>query len=154
MKRPPPKKTPPPVATISERVELPGTRPTTFKLIERAAESFYLYRSSRKLGTARVEENGEWTARIGEGKAGLIATAKSGPELLKLVGTWLHAGEAREAAAQPVEETNPELRIKGKKSPEERLSIEFAKRAQAARIADLDALMAQLKKSITRPPKR
>jgi hypothetical protein len=123
-------------------------RPALFKLIERAKESYFLYRSSRKLGTARVEENGEWTARIGEGKTAFIFTAKSGPELLKLVGSYLLAHEAREAAQRPVEESNPELRIKGKKSPEERLSIEFAKRAQAARVADLDALLARLKQSI------
>jgi hypothetical protein len=141
------------VATISEKIEIPGARPATFKLIERAKDSYLLYRSSRKLGTARVEENGEWTARIGEGKAAFVATAKSGPDLLKLVGTWLLAREAREAAARPVEEANPELRIKGKKSPEERLSIEFAKRAQAARTADLDALLAELERNIKRLPK-
>ena len=150
-KRPKPKAKP--AAPISEKVELPGVRPAIFKLIERAAESFYLYRSSRKLGTARVEENGEWTARIGEGKAGFLATAKSGPELLKLVGAYLLAQEAREAASRPVEETNPELKIKGKKSPEERLSIEFARRAQAARVADLGAQLAQLRRSIKPAPK-
>jgi hypothetical protein len=138
-----------PAAPITEKVELPGVRPATFKLVERAKESYFLYRSSSKLGTARVEENGEWTARIGEGKTALFATAKSGPELLKLVGTYLLAGEARAAALRPVEETNPELRIKGKKSPEERLSIEFAKRAQAARLAELDRLLGTLKRNIT-----
>jgi hypothetical protein len=153
MKRRRPTKQAKPAATLSERVELPGVRPATFKLTERAKESFYLYRSSRKLGTARVEENGAWTARIGEGKAGLVATAETGPELLKLVGAYLLAGEAREAAARPVEEANPEFRIKGKKSPEERLSIEFARRAQAARIADLDDLLAELKANIKRAPK-
>ena len=54
---------------------------------------------------------------------------------------------------RPVEESNPELRIKGKKSPEERLSIEFAKRAQAARIAELDERLADLKKSIKQTPR-
>ena len=142
-----------PAPTISERIDMPGTRPATFKLVERAKESFYLYRSSRKLGTARVEESGEWTARVGEGKSSFIATAKSSPELLKLVGTYFLAAEAREAAMRPVEENNPELRIKGKKSAEERLSIEFARRAQATRIADLDEMLAQLKRSIKRAPK-
>jgi hypothetical protein len=138
---------------ISERIDLPGARPATFKLLERAKESYFLYRSSKKLGTARVEENGEWTARVGEGKSAVLATAKSGPELLKLVGTWLLAGEAREAAARPVEESNPELRIKGRKSPEERLSIEFARRAQATRLAELDALLADQKKSLKSAPR-
>lgn len=131
---------------------MPGARPAIFKLVERAQESFYLYRSSRKIGTARIEENREWTARVGEGKSGFLATARSGPELLKLVGTYLLAAEAREAVARPVEESNPELRIKGKKSPEERLSIEFAHRAQAARLADLDKLLAELKRNIKRAP--
>ncbi len=153
MKRPRLTKLPKPDPTITERVELAGVRPAAFKLTERAKDSFFLYRSSRKLGTARVEENGEWTARIGEGKSGFVATAWSGPELLKLVGAYLLAGEARAAAMRPVEESNPELAIKGRKSPEERLSIEFAKRAQAARLADIDALLARLKKSIGRQPK-
>jgi hypothetical protein len=138
--------------TIAEKLEFPGLRPSTFKLVERAKDSFWLYRSSRKLGTARVEENGEWTARVGEGKTRFEATAKSGPELLRLAGGYLLAGEAREAVGRPVEEANPELRIKGKKSPEESLSIEFAKRAQAARIAELDQLLAELKRSIKRVP--
>ncbi len=146
-------KKPLPADPVIERIEIPGVRPATFKLVERAKESFFLYRSSRKLGTARVEENGEWTARIGEGKAGFIAAAKSGPQLLKLVGAYLLAHEAREAAQRPVEESNPEFRIKGKKSPEERLSIEFAKRAQAARVADLDESIARLKKSVKPLPK-
>ena len=89
----------------------------------------------------------------GEGKSGFVATEKSGPELLKLVGAYLLAGEAREAASRPVEETNPEFRIKGKKSPEERLSIEFAKRAQTARVAELDKLVAELSRSIKRGAK-
>lgn len=142
-----------PAAPITEKVELPGVRAATFKLIERAQESYFLYRSSKKLGTARVEESGEWTARVGEGKSGLLVTAKSGSELLMLVGSFLLASEARDAATRPLEETNPELRIKGKKSPEERLSIEFAKRAQAARIAELDELLARLGKSIRRGSK-
>jgi len=141
-----------PADPISERIEIPGVRPAAFKLVERAKESYFLYRSSRKLGTARVEESGEWTARVGEGKTGFVATAKTGPDLLKLVGTYLLAQEAREAAQRPVEENNPELRIKGKKSPEERLSIEFAKRAQAARVGELDALLAQLRCAISVAP--
>lgn len=145
---------PKPPADVSERVEMPGVRPATFKLVGRAEDSFLLYRSSRKLGTARVEKDGSWSAQVGEGKSGFVARAFSGRELLNLVGAYLLAGEAREAAARPVEEANPDLRIKGKKSPEERLSIEFARRAQAARIADLDELLAQLGKSIRPARKR
>ena len=148
-----PKPEPKPAAPIAEKIEIPGVRPAIFKLVERAKESYFLYRSSKKLGTARVEENGAWTARVGEGRSGFLATAKSGRELLKLVGTILLAEDAREVAMRPVEESNPDFRIKGKKSPEERLSIEFAKRAQAARIADLDAQLTELKRSTKPLPK-
>jgi len=150
-KRPKPKLKP--ATPIAEKIEIPGVRAAIFKLVERAKESYFLYRSSKKLGTARVEENGAWTARVGEGRSGFLATAKSGRELLKLVGTILLAEDAREVAMRPVEESNPDFRIKGKKSPEERLSIEFAKRAQAARIADLDAQLTELKRSTKPLPK-
>jgi hypothetical protein len=143
-----PKDPPPHPAPLSARIEVPGVRPANFKLVERAEESFYLYRSSRKNGTARVEENGEWTARVEGGDARFVATATSGPELLKLVGTYLLASEARTAASKPVEESHPELRIKGKKTAEERLSIEFTRCSQASRIAELDELLAALRRSI------
>jgi hypothetical protein len=123
-------------------------RPAVFKLLPRAEDSFFLYRSSRKIGTARVEENGEWTARLEDEKPRRTATAKSGPELLKLVGEYLLTREARDAVARPVEEADPSLRIKGKKTAEERLSIKFAERAQAARLAEYDARLAELGKSI------
>jgi hypothetical protein len=132
---------------LSERVEVPGARPATFKLVERAEDSFYLYRSSRKIGTARVEENGDWTARIEAGDLKRTAAAKSGRELLLLVGAYLLTREAREAAARPVEESDPALRVKGRKTPEERLSLEFAERAQASRIAALDQRLQELGRS-------
>jgi hypothetical protein len=110
---------------LSEKVEMAGVRPATFKLVERGPDSYFLYRSSRKLGTARVEENGEWTARFDDPDGPIEATASSGPELLRMVGTWLLAHEAREEAAQPLEETHPELRVKGRKTAEEKLSIEI-----------------------------
>jgi len=132
---------------LSERVEVPGARPAAFKLVERAADSFYLYRSSRKIGTARVEENGEWTARIEMDDLKCRGTAKSGRELLQLVGVYLLTREAREAAARPVEESDPALKIKGRKTPEERLSLEFAERAQASRLAALDQRLKELGRS-------
>jgi hypothetical protein len=51
-------------------------------------------------------------------------------------------------AARPVEEANPDLAVKGKKSSEERLSIAFAERAQKARIGELDRLIAELRAQI------
>ena len=129
---------------------MPGARPATFKLLPRAEDSFFLYRSSRKIGTARVEENGDWTARLEDENPRRLATAKSGRELLKLVGEYILTREAREAAARPVEEADASLRIKGKKTPEERLSIQFAQRAQASRLADLDAKLAELGRSVKR----
>jgi hypothetical protein len=83
-------------------VDVPGARPAAFKLVERAEDSFYLYRSSRKIGTARVEESGDWTARIETDDLRRTATAKSGPELLQLVGAYLLTLDARAAAARPV----------------------------------------------------
>jgi hypothetical protein len=117
------------------------------KLVERALESYFLYRSSRKIGTARVEEKGEWSARF-EDDGEWTASAASAPELLRLVGRFLLTRDARDKASQPVHEANPDLAIKGKKSAEERLSIAFAERAQKARIVELDKLIAELRTRI------
>ena len=118
------------------------------KLVERALELYFLYRSSRKIGTARVEPKGEWTARFEDGDGEWTAAADSGPELLRLVGRFLLTKDARAKASRPVEEANPDLAVKGKKSAEERLSIAFAERAQKARIAELDKALAELKTRI------
>jgi hypothetical protein len=137
---------------LSEKVEVPGIRPATFKLVERGPDSYFLYRSSRKLGTARVEENGGWTARFDDPDIPVEATAHSGPELLRLVGTYLLAQEARAEAARPLEETHPELRVKGRKTPEEKLSIEMMRRAQERRLEKLDSLITELGEHVTRKP--
>jgi len=135
---------------LSEKAEVAGVRPATFKLVERGPDSYFLYRSSRKLGTARVEENGEWTARFDDPDRPVETTARSGPELLRMVGTYLLAQEAREEAARPLEETDPELRVKGRKTSEEKLSIEMMRRAQERRVEKLDALIAELGEHLTR----
>ena len=137
---------------ISERVEVPGVRPATFKLVEKGPELYDLYRSARKIGTARVEPNGEWTARF-EAAGRWTAAAKSGPELLRLIGTYLLAGEAREQTARPLEETHPELGAKGKRTADEKLSIEFIRRGQMRRASQLDELLGELGKQIKRAPK-
>jgi hypothetical protein len=134
---------------LSEKVEVPGIRPATFKLVERGPDSYFLYRSSKKLGTARVEPDGEWTARFAGPEGSLEAAALSGAALLRLVGTFLLAGEARAAASRPIEETHPELRVKGKKSAEEKLSIEIVRRSEERRIEKLDALLAELGAHVT-----
>lgn len=130
---------------ITARVEVPGVPPVSMKLVERALESYFIYRSSRKIGTARVEAKGEWTARFEDDDGEWTAAADSGTELLRLVGRFLLTKDARAKAARPVGEANPDLAVKGKKSAEERLSIAFAERAQRARIADLDKALAEFR---------
>jgi hypothetical protein len=131
-----------------EQVEVPGARPATFKLIERALESYFVFQSSRKLGTARVEPNGEWTARFKDGDGEWVAAAKSAAELLQLIGKFELAKTARRSAMRKVEEANPELAIKGKKTVEEKLSIAFAERARKGQIEDLDRRIAELRAKI------
>jgi hypothetical protein len=133
---------------ITERVEVPGVPPATMKLIERALESYFLYRSSRKIGTARVEEKGQWSARFEDGDGEWTASAGSRPDLLQLVGKFLLTKDARAKALRPVAEANPDLAVKGKKSAEERLSIAFAERAQKSRVADLDKALTELRTKV------
>jgi len=133
---------------IVEKVEVPGARPALFKLVERALESYFLFRSSRKIGTARVEPNGEWTARFDDADGSWTASANSSVDLLRLIGKFQLAKDAHKAASRRVEEANPELNIKGKKSAEERLSIAFAERARKGRIEELDRLIDELRTTI------
>jgi len=135
-------------APIVEKVEVPGARPALFKLVERAMESYSLFRSSRKIGTARIEPNGEWTARFGGADGSWTASANSSVDLLRLIGKFQLAKDAHKAASRRVEEANPELDIKGKKSAEERLSIAFAERARKGRIEELDRLIGELRRQI------
>jgi hypothetical protein len=137
-----------PAKPLTERVEVPGVPPATLKLVERALESYFLYRSSRKIGTARVEPKGEWTARFEDDDGEWTTSAASGPDLLRLVGSFLLTKDARAKASRPVEEANPDLAVKGKKSAEERLSIAFAERAQKARIGELDKAIVELKTQV------
>jgi hypothetical protein len=138
---------------ISERVAVPGVRPASFKLVEKATDSFDLFRSSRKIGAARVETDGAWTARFDGPDGGWQASAGSAAELLRLVGAYLLLGEARAAAARPLEEKRPELRAKGKKSAEQALSIKLLRLGEERRLAQLDAQMKELRRSIRRAPR-
>jgi hypothetical protein len=138
---------------ISEKVAVPGVRPVGFKLVEKAADSYDLYRSSRKFGTARVEPMGDWTARFEAPGGEFTAAAQSAPDLLRLVGAYLLLGDARKEAEKPVEESRPELRVGKKATAEEKLSLEFARRAQKRRIAELDDTLEELRKRIKRAKK-
>ena len=137
-----------PAKALSERVELAGVKPATMKLVERGPESYFLYRSSRKIGTARVEPDGAWTARFETAEGTWNASGDSAPDLLRSVGSFLLATEARALAGRDVKDANPELRIKGRKTPEEALSLKFAERAREARMAEVDALLAALRQRI------
>jgi hypothetical protein len=134
--------------TIVKKVEVPGARAALFKLVERALESYFLFRSSRKIGTARVEPNGYWTARFDDVDGSWIASSKSSMDLLRLIGEFQLAKDARRSASRRVEEANPALDIKGKKTVEERLSIAFAERARTGRIEELDRLLNELRTKI------
>lgn len=134
---------------IAARIEVPGVRPASFKFVERGQDSYELFRSSAKIGTARAEESGSWSARFAAGGKHLVARAGSTDALLKLVGTFLLASEARKAAARPVEEIDPGLKPKGRATAEHALSREFAMRAQKHRLAVLDALIKECRGHIT-----
>ena len=129
-------------------VEVPGVRPASFKLVERAANSYDVFRSSKKIGTARVEEGGGWSAQFEAPRKTWVATAASSEALLRLLGTFLLAGEARAAAARPVEEIDPALKVKGKANAEQKLSRAFAARAQERRLAELDEVLTECRKSM------
>ena len=133
---------------MKRRVEVAGVRPASFKLLEQARDSFVLFRSARKIGTARIEEKGGWSARF-EGAGGRWkAIAPSGEELLDLVGKFLLTSEARAAAALPAEKTDPALRVKGRQGLAEKLSLKFVQISQKSRLAALDAELALLRRQI------
>ena len=137
------KKRPAPVV-----VDVPGARSASFKLVEKAEDSYELFRSSKKIGTGRVEERGSWSAHFEATRKRWIAGAPSAESLLRLVGAFVLAGEARAAAARPVEEIDPALKVKGKANADQKLSRQFAERAQERRLEEIDALIAECRKSI------
>lgn len=129
--------------TISVKVELVGVRPATFRLRWKAEDSYDLYRGSRKLGTARVEESREWTARFEHDGKAWIARADAAPELLHLVGTYILAHEARRS---PPADAPPPA---GKASAaERRLSEEWLELQEKRRAAALDILIKNARKQI------
>ncbi len=135
-------------STVSERVEIPGVRPATFKLVDKGGELFDLYRASRKIGNARAGARGRWTGQFWLAGEKWRAEAGSAEELVRLVGAFQLATEARAAAARPVEEQNPELRAKGRLTPDQKLGLQWARRVQQNRLAELDAMLASCRERI------
>jgi hypothetical protein len=130
-------------ASISHRVEVPGVRPAAFRLRWKAEDSYDLYRSSRTIGTARVEENGEWTARFDHGKKSWRATGGSADDLLQLVGTFVLAREAKES--RPTESDLPMAKVS---AAERRLSSKWQELQERRRVASLDALIKEARKRV------
>ena len=79
--------------------------------------------------------------------------AESAADLLRYVGAYLLLGEARKEAERPVEEVDPNLRVTGKMTADQKLSIAFARRTQERRIEKLDELIGLLGKHIKPMPK-
>ena len=123
---------------------MPGVRPATLRLMWRAEDSYDLYRGSRKLGTARVEETGKWTARFDREGRAWLATAEDAPDLLRLTGAFILAHEAREAPAvegsPPAEKSVP--------AAERRLSENWKRLQEKRRLSRLDDLLRQARKRI------
>ena len=131
--------------TYSALIEVPGARPATFKLVEWAADSFHLFRSSRKIGAA-VKERG-WSAKFRQAKKEWKANADSAEALLKLIGTFILASEARDLAARPLE-ADKASKGKGRRGKDEKISLEFLKRAQELRLAGIDAVIEDCRRRI------
>jgi hypothetical protein len=133
--------------SYSERVDVPGVRPAAFKLVEWAPESFHLFRSSRKIGGAAKEDRG-FSARFKYESKDWRASAGDAADLLKLVGTFILAQDARAAAAAGTG-ADDKKGVKRRITKDEQISLDFLKRAQALRLADLDHLIATCRKRVT-----
>jgi hypothetical protein len=70
----------------------------------------------------------------------MSSEATASDALLRLIGVFVLATDARTAPARPVEETRPELKAKGRLTPDEKLGLDWARRLQAKRLAELDDL--------------
>ena len=128
---------------VSERVEVAGARPTTFKLMEKAEDSFDLFRSGKKIGTARAEENGEVSGRFTAADGEWSVTGQTARELLQLIGRYLLTIDARSAAGADEGQSS-----KAKPTVEEKLSVEFLKRAQTNRLSALDQDLAAMRRDM------
>lgn len=131
--------------TISEQVEVPGRRPATFRLRWKAEDSYDLYRGSRKLGTARVEENGDWTARFEDGAKPWQASGTDASDLLRLVGRFLLAHEA--LAVAPAKAEAPTDRVP---AAERRLSEKFKAMQEDRRRSALKGMIKDARRKLCR----
>lgn len=129
------------VKKYSERVEVAGVRPATFGLVEWAPDSFRLLRGSRRIGDAAVDGK-TLSARFRHDGKEWRASGMGASDLLKLVGTFILAHDARDAAAAPVG------KAKGRVSKDEKISLQFLERAQALRLAEIDDLIADCRKRV------
>jgi hypothetical protein len=94
-----------------------------------------------------VEERGTWTARFDFEDKHWHAAADTADRLLDRIGTFELATELRRRAAEPVEK-KAELKVKGRPTAEQRLSLQWARRAQKLRLTELDSLLAECRKNI------
>jgi len=141
------------MAGHSARVEVPSVRPATFKLKETAEDSFDFYHSSRKIGTARLEGRGSWSARFEGAGREWKAKEKSPDELLELVGRFLLAQKARESETAPVQRSAPDTKIKS--TPAERkLSQRWAELSLESHLEKLDQIIAECRKRIAPASKK
>ena len=141
------------MAGHSAQIEVTGVRPATFKLKETAEDSFDLYHSSRKIGAARVEGRGAWTARFKSAGREWKAKEKSPNELLDLVGRFVLAQKARESGTPPVQRSAPDTKIKS--TPAERkLSQRWAELSLKSHLAKLDQIIADCRKRIAPASKK
>ena len=128
---------------IVERVEVVGVRLATFKLVEKAEGSYDLFRSGKKIGTARVEESGDVSGRFTGPDGEWSVTLHTARELLQFVGSYLLTIDVRSAVAAKERQSS-----KAKQTAEERLSVAFLKKAQANGISALDQDLAAMRKGM------
>jgi hypothetical protein len=126
---------------IAERVEVPGARAAAFKLVAKAEGSFDLFRSGRKIGTARAEEAGGFSARFTAPDGEWTANAPTPSALLQLVGRYLLSLDARTAAAAAPAP-------KAGRTAEEKLSAAFVKKAGALRLRAIDMELTRLRRDM------
>jgi hypothetical protein len=129
--------------SIAERIEVAGTTPAAFKLVGKAEDSFDLFRSGRKIGTARSEEAGGFSARFSAPDGEWTANAPTPSALLQRVGRYLLTLDARAAAVDAPAR-------KAGRTGDEKLSVAFLKKAGALRLQAIDAELATMRRNMRR----
>jgi hypothetical protein len=121
---------------------VPGARPAAFKLVAKAEGSFDLYRSGRRIGTARAEEPHGFSARFAAPDGEWALTAKSPAELLHQVGRYLLTLDARAAAKDAPAP-------KAGRTADEKLSAAFVTKAGVLRLRALEAALKAMRRQMT-----